>query len=354
MAIMNTRPSSPDGSRLPCAPDAVDDFLSAPDDGAIAALRRAEGPFAVLGAGGKMGLHLSVMLRRALDRLGRSDPVIAISRFTTLRDQAEFQARGVETIACDLSDRAALAALPDAKSIFFLAGVKFGTANSPELLERMNVVMPRLVADRFRGSRIVAFSTGCVYPFVRPETGGATEEMAPDPPGEYARSCLARETAFADVSARHGTPVVLLRLNYSVEFRYGVLLDIAQKVQAGAPVDVSTGFVNVIWQRDAVAQTIQTLGLAQTPAVPINLTGPDIFSVRELARAFGKYFGREPVIEGVEADSAWLNNAAKSHRLFGRPETSLSTMVQWVGAWVQQAGASWGKPTGFEKRDGKF
>ena len=339
---------------LPCAPDAIDDFLSAPTPGAIEALRSAPGPFAVLGAGGKIGLHLAVMIRRALDALGRTDRVLAVSRFSTLRDRADFESRGLETIACDLSDPAALAALPDAPSVFFLAGVKFGTANDPALLHRMNAVMPRLVAERFARSRIVAFSTGCVYPFIRPETGGATEDVPPNPPGDYARSCLARELAFADVSARLGPPVTLLRLNYSVEFRYGVLVDIAQKVHAGLPVDVSTGFVNVIWQRDAVAHTIQSLGFARTPAAPLNITGAEILSVRELAAAFGQKFSRAPVLVGAESETAWLNNAALSHRLFGLPATPVATMIDWVATWVQQSGASWGKPTGFESRDGKF
>jgi nucleoside-diphosphate-sugar epimerase len=339
---------------LPCAPEAVDEFLSEPTDGVCAVLKDAAGPFLVLGAGGKMGLHLSVMLRRALDQLGRTDRVVAVSRFTTLHDQAAFQARGVETIACDLSDRDALATLPETGTAFFLAGVKFGTANAPELLERMNVLMPRLVAERFKRSAIVAFSTGCVYPFVRPDGGGASEATPPNPPGDYARSCLARETAFAEASKLHGTAAVFIRLNYAVEFRYGVLVDIARKVYSGEPVDVRMGFVNVIWQRDAVAQSIQALSLARSPAVPVNITGPDVLSVRNLAHEFGRRLGRTPKIAGTEGETCWLNNAAVSHGLWGRPATSVETMIDWVAAWVQSAGANWGKPTGFEKRDGKF
>lgn len=339
---------------LPCPPEAVDDFIGQPTPRVVEVLARTPGPFMVLGAGGKMGLHLAIMLRRGLDELGRKDRVFAVSRFSTLRDRDEFDGRGIESIACDLSDPVALAALPDAPTVFFLAGVKFGTAAAPGLLHAMNVEMPQRVAARFHRSRIVAFSSGCVYPFVRPDSGGATEQTPPVPNGDYAASCLAREQAFAAAAAQQGNPVTLLRLNYSVEFRYGLLVDIAQRVLAQEPIDVTMGYVNVIWQTDAVAHTIQSLELAGSPAVPINITGPGILSVRDLAQRFGAIAGVPVTITGTEAETAWLNNAAQSHRLFGAPLTSVETMMPWIVEWLRTNGETWGKPTGFERRDGKY
>jgi len=214
--------------------------------------------------------------------------------------------------------------------------------------------MPRRVAERYRSARIVAFSSGNVYPFVAPSSGGATEETVPVPMGDYAASCLAREQVFTEVSRRHGTAVTLIRLNYAVEFRYGVLVDIAQKVLQGEPLDVSMGYVNVIWQGDAVADSIRALSLAAAPAVPLNVTGPGILSVRELAERFGREFGRAPHIVGQEADTALLSNASRCHRLFGPPRVSLDQMISWIAAWLVRSGPTWGKPTGFERRNGKF
>jgi nucleoside-diphosphate-sugar epimerase len=341
-------------SALPCPPEAVDDFIAQPTPRVVEVLSRTPGPFLVLGAGGKIGLHLAIMLRRGLDQLGRKDRVIAVSRFSTLRDRADFDSRGIESLACDLTDEAALAALPDAPTIFFLAGVKFGTASAPGLLHTLNVEMPRRVAARFRSSRIVAFSSGCVYPFVSPESGGATEQTPPAPNGEYAASCLAREQAFAAAAALQDNPVALLRLNYSVEFRYGLLVDIAQRVLAREPLDVAMGHVNVIWQGDAVAHTIQALDVAGSPAIPINITGADTLSVRDVAQRFAAIAGIPVSFTGTEAGTAWLNNASRSHRLFGAPLTSVDTMMHWIVEWLRSGGETWGKPTGFERRDGRY
>lgn len=339
---------------LPCAPAEVDRFLSEPTPRVLELLATLAGPFLVLGAGGKMGLHLCLMLRRGLDAIGRKDAVMAVSRFSTLRDREDFEREGIIVHPADLADPAALAAIPGAPTVFFLAGAKFGTAANAALLQTANIAVPRNVAGRFRSARIVAFSTGCVYPFVDHRSGGATEDTPVGPVGDYAISCLGREREFAEGSRKHDTPVALIRLNYSVEFRYGVLVDIAQKVWAGAPVDVTMGYVNVIWQRDAIAYVIQSVSLAASPAVPINITGPDTLEVRLLARRFGQLLGRSVNITGNEAPTAWLNNAAKSHRLLGPPATSLDQMMHWVAAWIAQGGETWGKPTGFEKRDGKF
>lgn len=340
---------------LPCTPESVEDFLSIPTQPTVqlvAGLK--EGPVVVLGAGGKMGLHLCRMLRQASDAMGTRLRVVAVSRFQTLRDQDSFTSAGIETLSADLSVPEQVAGLPDAPVVFFMAGVKFGTSSAPDLLEKMNVAMPRLVAERYRQSRIVAFSTGCVYPFVDAGSGGATEATPTDPVGEYAASCLKREQAFADASRRWGTTVVLIRLNYSVEFRYGVLVDIAEKVKNRQAVDVSMGYVNLIWQPDALNQIIQSLTVAGSPAVPINITGPAVLRVRDLVYRAGQLFGVEPVLTGEEKPTAWLSNAGWSHRLFGLPPTSVETMQRWIAAWLVQGGETWGKPTGFQTRDGKF
>lgn len=339
---------------LPCAPDEIEQFLSKPDAATIQLVKGLKGPVAVLGAGGKMGLHLCLMLKQAAVAAGNDLRVIAVSRFTTLRDRESFTDAGIETISADLSVPAELAKLPEAPLVFFLAGVKFGTATSPELLEKMNVAMPRLVASRYRTSRIVAFSTGCVYPFVDVKSGGATESTPTAPVGDYALSCLKREEAFADAAREFKTPVALIRLNYSIEFRYGVLVDIAMKVLRREPIDVSMGHVNLIWQPDALNHVIHSAPLAASPAVPINITGTTILSVRELAAQAGRIVGIEPVLVGEEKPTAWLSDAGWSHKLFGAPPTSVETMQRWVAAWLTSGGETWGKPTGFETRDGKF
>lgn len=335
-------------------PEKVDEWLSAPSDEVTRRLQRHTGPFLVLGAGGKMGLHLCLMLRRALAALGRDDRVIAVSRFRTLRDGSDFTDRGIETISGDLTDAAFVAALPEAPCVFFLAGVKFGTASDPALLRKMNVEMPRQVAQRFKNSRIVAFSSGCVYPFVTPASGGATEDTPVAPTGDYARSCVAREEAFQAITRDHGTRVALVRLNYSVEVRYGLLVDIALAVKNRQPVNVEMGYANVIWQRDAVAHVIQSLDLAGAPAVFVNVTGEEILSVRSIAEAFGRRFGMDVEITGTEAATAWLNNARHTHEQLGRPAVTSAQMIEWIAAWLEADGENWGKPTGFERRDGKF
>jgi nucleoside-diphosphate-sugar epimerase len=312
-------------------------------------------PAVVLGAGGKMGLHLCLMLQEAAKLAGRKDlRIVAVSRFKSLRDRASFTDAGIETIACDLSEPREVTALPDAGTVFYLAGVKFGTSSSPELLERMNIAAPRLVAERYKAASIVAFSTGCVYPFVSVESGGATEATALGPVGAYAESCVRREEAFTDAARRHGTRVALIRLNYAVEFRYGVLVDIATSVQQSRPIDVTMGHVNAIWQTDALNHIIQAHAVATNPAQPVNITGADVLSVRTMAERFGTLMGIPPVIVGRETSTAWLSNASWSHQRFGVPETDLETKLAWITSWLLAGGATWGKPTHFESRDGNF
>ncbi|MES2695732.1 MAG: NAD(P)-dependent oxidoreductase [Verrucomicrobiota bacterium] len=339
---------------LPCPPERVDEFLSQPSAAVVALAKTWRGTVLVLGAGGKMGLHLSWMLAEAIRRAESPARVIAVSRFQTLRDRGTFDAASIQTIAADLHDERQVKRLPEAEVVFFLAGVKFGTTSDRALLQQMNVEVPRIVARRFSGARIVALSSGCVYPFVPVASGGATELTPVAPPGDYARSCLGRELEFSLVSQARQTPVALVRLNYAVEFRYGVLVDIATKVMRGDVVDVTTGHVNVIWQRDAIEHVILYSTLAASPAAPINLTGEAILSVRTLAGDFGRLLGAVPRIGGVESPDAWLNDASRAHQRFGKPSTSLAEMQQWIVAWLLAEGRTWGKPTAFENRNGNF
>ena len=339
---------------LPFAPDQLDDFLAPPTDGVIATLQRHDADVLVAGAGGKMGGTLCLMLAAAMKRAGRSRKVMAVSRFSSAKSRELLESRGVQTIPCDLIDRAAVDALPDAPLVVFMAGQKFGTSDAPELTWAMNTVVPAIIAERFRRSRIAAFSTGCVYSLTTVESGGSREDSPTAPPGEYAHSCLGREGVFRYFSKRHGTPVALVRLNYSVEPRYGVLVDIAQRILAGQPVDLTMGHVNLIWQRDACAHAIQCLDLAASPAVPVNITGPDILSVRVLAEELGRRLGKPPRFAGTEGAQAWLNDASFSHRKFNPPPTALTDILDWTAGWLLQGGNTLGKPTHFEAGDGKF
>lgn len=332
----------------------VDEILSRPDEGTRRAVAALPGPVVVLGAGGKIGLHLCLMLREAARDRGRDLAVVAVSRFKTLRDRESFSAAGVGTLAADLSNPEEVSNLPDAPTVFFLAGVKFGTSTSPDLLETMNVRIPRLVAERYSRSTMVAFSTGCVYPFVDRRSGGADESTPPSPVGAYAESCVRRERAFIETSQRAGTPTVLVRLNYAVEFRYGVLVDIAVKVLKREPIDVTTGYVNVIWQRDAVSHIIQCVHLAATPPAAINIAGAETVGVRWLAQEFGRTLRCEPILCGVESTTAWLSDARRAHQLLGPPAHGIRRMIHDISTWLLGGGETWGKPTGFEKRDGQF
>ena len=334
---------------------ALDRLIATPDEKTIEAVRKRTGDFTVLGAGGKMGFHLCLMLQRALTALGRKDRVQAVSRFKTVRARDEFESIGCQAVTADLSCPHELERLPNSENVFFLAGVKFGTSHDTALLEKMNVAMPRLVARRYQHATIVAFSTGCVYSFVSPRTGGSTEEDATDPPGEYANSCKGREQAFVDAGLEFGTKTALIRLNYSIDLRYGVLVDLAQKVLDGKTVDLTTGYVNVIWQGDALRHAIRCLDYATAePPFIINITGPEVLRVRDLADAFGRRFARDVRFSGKEAPTAWLNNASKSHALFGKPEVGIEQMIDWVATWLQNKGELLGRPTHFELRDGNY
>src|SRR6478609_6993685 len=329
-------------------------LLSTPTPGAIAAVKDLAGDFMVLGVGGKMGTTTAVMLRRALDAAGRKDAqVYGVSRFSRPEARRELETLGVRTISCDLGDAAGLAALPSVPNVLYLAGQKFGTDGAPGLTWIQNTVVPSFVAQHFREARIVVFSTGCVYPF-SPVTGPGANESEPVAfLGEYASTCVGRERVFTHYSGEFGTPILLYRLNYAVELRYGVLVDLAQKVATGATVDLTMGWLNCIWQGDACARAIQCLALASAPPRILNITRPGKLRIRDLAVEFGRRLGREPVFTGTEAAAAWLADAAESVRRFGPPTVSVATMLDLVATHVQGGGRLLGKPTHFETRDGK-
>ena len=287
-------------------------------------------------------------------RLGKPQQVIAVSRFGSPAAREEFASYGIPIWKADLSVQEEVETLPDAALVFFLAGAKFGTAGAPELLRQANIEAPRLVAERFGSVPVVALSTGCVYPFTRIDSGGSRESDPVCPPCGYAQSCVGREEAFATVSRRGGMPCAIIRLNYSVELRYGALVDIARKVLNGEPIDLTTGYVNVIWQGDAIAHIIRSAAHTASPPFILNVTGPEALSIRSVAREFGRLFNRRPTFTAVEEKTAWLSNAEKSHRLFGAPKISADNMIEWIAAWLRSGRPTWNKPTHYEVRNGKF
>lgn len=321
--------------------------LARPSAADIDCLRRLDGDILILGAGGKMGPSLARLCRQAADAAGQLRRVIAVSRSVQ-------PGPGFDAIPCDLLDRGQVARLPDAPNILFLAGRKFGSSGSPELTWAMNTVVPAIVGDRFRNSRIVAFSTGNIYPFHDPAQGGCVESDAPMPVGEYAQSCLGRERIFEHFSKQHGTPCLIYRLNYSVDLRYGVIVDIARKVFAGEPVDVTVPAFNVIWQRDANSYALRSLEHAATPPRILNVTGPEIVRTRDAALWFARRFGRECSFRGIDGPVALLSSSAECVRLMGAPEVAVDQLMEMVAVWIESGGASLNKPTHFEVADGNF
>jgi nucleoside-diphosphate-sugar epimerase len=333
---------------------ALDDALTRPSPALIEFVRTLSGPLMILGAGGKMGPTLAVLARRAIEASGRKIDVIAASRFGDGQSRAWLEERGVRTHSVDLLEPDALQVLPDAPDVLYLVGLKFGTAQNPALTWAVNTQAPAHVCRRFLQSRIVALSTGNVYPLSSVDRGGADENDPLTPLGEYANAAVARERVFQFYSDRLRLPVVLLRLYYAVELRYGVLVDIARKVHAGDTIDLGNGHLTCIWQGDANEMIVRALGLARTPAAPFNLCRPEVYKVREIAERLGTLLGYEPRFAGVESGTAIIGNAARLCAALGPPAIELDTMLQWIAHWVKAGGRNLDRPTHFETRDGRY
>jgi nucleoside-diphosphate-sugar epimerase len=333
----------------------LDALLAQPRDATVAALAACPGDLVVLGAGGKMGPTLARMALASARQAdgGRPRRVIAVSRFSSPRAEQELRDAGVETVRCDLLDRAAVAALPDAANVIFMAGQKFGTRDAPSRTWMMNVVVPAICADRYRDARIVAFSTGNVYPLTPVGSGGSRETDTPAPVGEYAWSCLGRERVF-ESAATAGTRVAIMRLNYAIDLRYGVLTDLALRIWRDEPVSMAMGRVNVIWQGDANRAALELLPHTATPPFVLNVTGRNALSVRELATRLGERLGRTPQFADREAADALLSSTDRMAQTLDAPEVDIESMLDWVAAWVRDGRPLLGKPTHFDVRDGAF
>lgn len=332
----------------------LEDRLSQPTPGVVQTLRDLPGDLIVLGAGGKMGPSLARMAKRASIEAGVKRRVYAVSRFTNQRLLTDMKAAGVEPISCDLLSESAFGALPEVPNVIFMAGTKFGTTGNEPMTWAMNAFLPGLACRRYRTSRIVAFSSGNVYGLVSVSSGGSKETDEPQPVGEYAWSVLGRERVFQYFCLVNRTPGVLIRLNYACEMRYGVLVDIAQKVHAGAPVSIGIGELNTIWQQDANAMVLQSLVHAAVPVRILNLTGPETLKVRDVAQRMGKLMGKSVMFDGEESPMALLSDSSAAHRLYGPPHMKAAELVELVVDWVMRGGDSFGKPTHFESRDGRF
>ncbi|GAA5221580.1 NAD-dependent epimerase/dehydratase family protein [Membranihabitans marinus] len=332
----------------------LEDQLSLPSASLIEDIKTIEGDILILGVGGKMGPSLAKLAVRAIEAAGVSKRVIGVSRFSDASMREDLEKSGVETITADLLVEEDLQSLPEVKNIIYMVGKKFGTAGNEHLTWAMNAYLPGRVADKFKKSNIIVFSSGNIYPFMPIGSGGATERIAPSPLGEYAQSCLGRERMFEHMSHRHKIPMLIYRLNYAVEMRYGNVLEIAKSVKEGKAIDLRSGHMNVIWQGDANEIALRSLLHCDNPPKLLNVTGPETISIRALAEEFGRRFGVEPVFENAEEDTVLLNNASHSHQLFGYPSISLNQIIDWTEEWVNEGGLTLNKPTHFQVRSGKF
>ncbi|MGI8907144.1 MAG: NAD-dependent epimerase/dehydratase family protein [Candidatus Sumerlaeaceae bacterium] len=338
----------------PATEQELEDLLSQPYSDTVELMQRLQGDIMILGVAGKMGPSLARLARRACDAAGITKRVIGVSRFSDLAQRRFLEQSRIETIVCDLADMAAVSKLPKCENIIYMAGRKFGEVGSEAQTWIMNVVVPANVAQSFRASRIVCFSTGCVYELLSPTSIGSTEADAPAPVGEYANSCLGRERVFEHYSRENGTPVLLYRLNYAIDLRYGVLADIAQRVWNGEPVDRSVEAVNFIWQGDANNRALLCLEHATSPPAALNVTGSEKVQTEWIARRFGELLDKPVISTGGAAAKAYLSDAARSVQMFGPPLVSTEQMIRWTADWIQRGGRSLNKPTHFSVTDGQF
>jgi nucleoside-diphosphate-sugar epimerase len=332
----------------------IDPRFTEPREETLDALRQCPGDVVVLGAGGKMGPSLTAMLARAVKQLDDKRRLLAVSRWSDKGSAKALAAMGVKIVECDLMSPESVASLPDAPNVIFMAGQKFGTSDRPSVTWAMNTLVPANAARRYAGTRIVAFSTGNVYPLTPVTSGGPRESDPLGPVGEYAMSCVGRERMLEYFSDRDGTRIAIYRLNYAIDTRYGVLLDLGQRVAAGEAIPLEMGYVNVIWQGDANRIAIECLPRASAPPFVLNVTGRETLSVRDLAQRFGRRFGKSPVFAGAEGTDALLSNAEVLHTTFTPPSTSVDEMIEHVARAIEENAPTLGKPTHFEARDGRF
>ncbi|WP_128548259.1 NAD-dependent epimerase/dehydratase family protein [Larkinella soli] len=333
---------------------ALEQELTRPSAALVSDLYELDGDILILGIGGKMGPSLARLARQAIRQAGMQKRVIGVSRFSDKTVQGALEADGIETLSADLLDESELAALPEVANVLYLAGTKFGTTGKEAFTWAMNAYLPGRVAEKFRNSRIVAFSTGNVYPFTPVTSGGATEATPPEPVGEYGQSCLGRERVFQYFAEKNNTPTLIYRLNYAIDLRYGVLLEVAKSVLAEKPIDLTMGNANVIWQGDANEIALRALRHCSVPARVLNVTGPETVSIQWLAQEYGKMLGKEPRFTGEAQTTALLSNASEAFRLFGYPRVTLRQMMEMTVAWLQGGGGQLNKPTHFQVRNGKF
>jgi len=332
----------------------LDELLTTPSDELVSACQQWTDPLIVLGAGGKMGPSLAVLARRAIERAGVNVRVLAVSRFNDAASRDYLHARGIETQRADVFDRKQLDALPQSSNVVYLVGMKFGTSSDPLPTWATNTIAPVHACERFAGARIVALSTGNIYPLCEIASGGSVETDALTPIGEYPNAAVARERIFQYYAAHHATPMVLMRLNYAHDLHYGVLTDIAGKLWRGEAIDVTMGHFNAIWQGDANDMILRSFSLCSSPAYAINMTSPEVFSVRSVAQQLGQRLGRQPHLVGQEAPTALLSNTKRMQNQLGAPRVGLECMLDWIAHWTQQGGSTHNKPTHFQTRDGKF
>ena len=332
----------------------LDRFMSLPSKQLVDFQTDFDGDLIILGVGGKIGVQLALTAKNASEAAGLSRRIIGVSRFSDERKRKQLENHGIETISCDLSDPDAVEALPECKNVVFMVGRKFGTSGSEELTWAMNTLVPDYVSRKFSESNIIAYSTGNVYGLVPVSSGGSTETDPVKPQGEYAISALGRERIFQYYSKKNRTPVAIIRLNYAIDLRYGVLREIGEKINNEEPIDVSMGNANVIWQGDAINQTLLSFSQCSSPAHIINITGPETVSIRYIAGLFSRILNKKLKLEGEENSTALLNNSSYAASLYGYPHVSLYTMVRWIAHWIKIGGASLNKPTHFESRNGKF
>jgi nucleoside-diphosphate-sugar epimerase len=334
--------------------EALEERLSRPPPSVVETMRQIGGDIIVLGIAGKMGPSLAHMARRASDAAGTKRRIIGVARFTSKEAEATLEQHGIETVRCDLLNEPAVRSLPDCPNVLYLAGMKFGATGQEALTWAMNAQVPALISQKFSRSRIIAFSTGNVYGLVPATSGGSCEADAPAPVGEYAMSCLARERIFEHFSRTNGTRMVIVRLNYACDLRYGVLVDLAQRILSNEPVDIGMSWFNTIWQGDANAMTLNCFQHTSIPPLILNMTGPEKLNVRESCEKLGRLLGKTPRFLGAESATALLSDSNEAFRLLGPPQVSADELIVWVADWIQRGGSLLNKPTHFESRDGKF